>query len=751
MRNTDQSKALVIALGALVLATASVQAQSFQITTPPSDLKLKPFYQKYVSANGYPIVSSVKVDDYALKEAAFLVNLMLANRPDVRKAMIKSGSRLIIMAHDEFTTDVPEHSHMRSRDYWDARARGLGGSRSDPVCSCGQENLLAFDGDPYSTENILIHEFAHNIHLRGLVNVDPTFDDRLKQAYQAAMSAGLWDRKYASTNHAEYFAEGVQSWFDNNRQPDHDHNHVDTRKELRDYDPGLAAVCEEVFGETELVYTKPATRLKDHLAGYDPAKAPRFVWPERLLKVKEEIREKARNRKSRKDKQKADNQSNAANPTRPNIVVIMADDLGWMDLHCQGNALLDTPHLDRLATQGMRFTDGYAAAPVCSPTRAAMMTGQSPARVGLTNHAPGHADGFHPPNSETTEADWVRHLTLDHVTIAERLREAGYATGFIGKWHLSHRPGSDANGPFEPRLRPEHQGYQVNVGGCSRGGPPSYFEPYRIPNIAPRRTGEYLADRLADESIAFIEAHKDEPFFLTWWNYSVHYPMEAPADLIKKYRNREGISRPVYAAMIEAMDAAIGKLLTALDRSGVSQNTLLIFKSDNGSLYGNAPLRANKGFLYEGGIRVPWIVRWPGIIEAGSVCSTPVISMDTFPTILEAAGLKPASNMPLDGESLLPLLKQTGSLQRKAIYFHYPNYAFHKQNRLGSAIREGDFKLITRYDDSSFELYNLANDISEKQDLAKSSPEIAMAMKAKLDAWLAASGARMPGRISGTN
>ncbi len=714
-------------------------------------MELDPFYQKFVSANGYPIVSSAKVDDYALKEAAFLVNLMLANRPDVRTAMIDSGSRLIIMAHDEFTTDVPEHSHMRPREFWDARARGLGGSRTDPVCSCGQENLLAFDGDPYSTENILIHEFAHNIHLRGLVNVDPTFDDRLKQAYQEAMEAGLWDTKYASTNHAEYFAEGVQSWFDNNRQPDHDHNHVDTRKELRDYDPGLAAVCEEVFGETELVYTKPATRLKDHLAGYDPAKAPRFAWPERLLKVKEEIREKARNRKSRKDKPKAGSASNATKPRRPNIVVIMADDLGWMDLHCQGNTLLDTPHLDRLATQGMRFTDGYAAAPVCSPTRAAMMTGQSPARVGLTNHAPGHADGFHPPNSRTTEADWVRHLTLDHVTIAERLREAGYATGFIGKWHLSHRPGSDADGPFEPRLRPEHQGYQINIGGCSRGGPPSYFEPYRIPNIAPRRTGEYLADRLADESIAFVHAHKDKPFFLTWWNYSVHYPMEAPAELIEKYKKREGVSRPVYAAMIEAMDAAIGKLLTALDNSGVSQDTLLIFKSDNGSLYGNEPLRANKGFLYEGGIRVPWIVRWPGVVEAGSVCRTPVISMDTFPTIIEATGLKPAPNMPLDGESLLPLLRQTGSLQRKAIYFHYPNYAFHKQNRLGSAIREGDFKLISRYDDGSLELYNLANDISEQQNLAKSSPKAAMKLKTKLDAWLTASGARMPGRISETN
>ncbi len=185
---------------------------------------------------------------------------------------------------------------MTPKDFWDARARGLGGSRTDPVCSCGEENLLGFEGDPYSTECILIHEFAHNIHLRGLVVVDPTFDDRLKAAYERAMEAGLWKTKYASVNHAEYFAEGVQSWFNNNRPPDHDHNHVDTRKELREYDPGLAALCEEVFGDTELVYTKPATRLTGHLDGYDPSKAPKFVWPERLTKAKEEIREKARNR-----------------------------------------------------------------------------------------------------------------------------------------------------------------------------------------------------------------------------------------------------------------------------------------------------------------------------------------------------------------------------------------------------------------------------------------------------------------------
>lgn len=267
------------------------------IGIPPAELELDPFYRKYISADGYPIVASEKVSDFALKEAAYLVKLMLANRPDVRKAMVDSGSRLIIMAHDEFTTEVPEHSHMRPKDFWDARARGLGGSRTDPVCSCGEENLLGYHGDPYAAENILIHEFAHNIHLRGLVRVDPTFDDRLRAAYENAMAAGLWKTKYASTNRNEYWAEGVQSWFNNNRPPDHDHNHVDTREELKEYDPGLSALCEEVFGETKLVYTKPATRLSGHLKGYDPAKAPRFVWPKRLDEARRKIRSDAENRK----------------------------------------------------------------------------------------------------------------------------------------------------------------------------------------------------------------------------------------------------------------------------------------------------------------------------------------------------------------------------------------------------------------------------------------------------------------------
>lgn len=289
-----------------VTATSTVPVQSIRFDPPDKD-GVPAFYTQRISANGFPIVASDKVNPYALNEAAYLVDLMLARRPDVREAMIQSRARLCVLAHNEFTTDQPEFVRLGERpmrqfpgisgkDYWDARARGMGGSTRDPICSCAEENLLGYPGDPYAAECILIHELAHNIHLRGLVNVDPTFDQRLKATYEAAMAAGLWKGKYASVNHHEYFAEGVQSWFDNNRENDHDHNHVNTREELMDYDPRLAELCREVFGDTELRYTKPATRLTGHLQGYDPAKAPTFEWPLRLNEAKAQIRRAAQQR-----------------------------------------------------------------------------------------------------------------------------------------------------------------------------------------------------------------------------------------------------------------------------------------------------------------------------------------------------------------------------------------------------------------------------------------------------------------------
>jgi arylsulfatase A len=433
----------------------------------------------------------------------------------------------------------------------------------------------------------------------------------------------------------------------------------------------------------------------------------------------------------------------------PNIVVIMADDLGWMDLHCYGNERLDTPALDQLAAEGMRFTDAYAAAPVCSPTRAAMMTGQTPGRLRLTNHAPGHKDGFSLEGSNLQEAEAVRNLGLSYVTIAERLSAAGYATAHIGKWHLSYVARNSKAGIAEPDLRPDKQGFDINIGGCFRGGPPSYFAPYRIPTLTEKKEGEYLPQRLADEAIAFVRKNRERPFFLNWWPYSVHYPMQAREELIAKYRQRKGpgIKDPVYAAMIEGMDTEIGRFLKALDEAGLRDNTLVIFKSDNGGYNGdNRPLRGFKGMLYEGGIRIPWIVRWPGRIEPGTTCATPVISMDCYPTLLQVAGLPPTPKHTVDGKSLLPLLEQTGNVDRDAVYFHYPNYAFHKRNRLGGVIREGDYKLIKRYGDDALELYNLADDIGENRNLAAQSTQLASRLEQKLQTWLLETGAKMPVR-----
>jgi len=435
---------------------------------------------------------------------------------------------------------------------------------------------------------------------------------------------------------------------------------------------------------------------------------------------------------------------------RPNILLIMIDDLGWMDLHCQGNDRLDTPNIDRLAAQGMRFTDFYSAAPVCSPTRAAIMTGLAPARIGLTNHAPDRPS-FAPKNAKLRSAETLDYLPLKHITIAERLKEAGYATGFFGKWHLSAIKAKDA-GPKEPDLRAEYQGFDVNIGGCSFGGPPTYFDPYRIPNIPPRRKGEYLPDRLADEAINFIKAQSARPFFVALWNYTVHWPMEAPQQLVEKYEKRlgPGLKDARYGAMIEAMDASIGRVIATLDKLKLAESTLVIFTSDNGGFDGvcdNRPLRESKGHLYEGGIRVPLIVRWPGVVPPDTTSSTPVISMDFHPTILDAAGLNTQIPEKLDGESILPLLRQSGRLKRKAIYFHYPNYAFHGANRLGAAIRQGDYKLMKFYLDDSVELYNLVDDLGEKNDLAKKMPQKAAQLKQNLDEWLKETGAKMPKRI----
>ena len=435
---------------------------------------------------------------------------------------------------------------------------------------------------------------------------------------------------------------------------------------------------------------------------------------------------------------------------KPNVLFILIDDMGWMDLACQGNLLVETPHLDRLAKQGMRFTDAYAASPVCSPTRAAALTGLTPGRIGVTNHVPDQKR-FWPKQSKLIPPVTLDHLPAEHETIAERLHSVGYRTAFMGKWHLcgTWREGKDGRGNLD--FHPEKQGFEINIGGCAYGGPPTFFDPYKIWKLPSRKPGEYLPDRLADEAIAFMTKHRDEAFFLALWNYTVHWPMEAPAHLLEKYakhRGKPGLNDTRYGAMIEAMDAAIGRILGSLDELGIAKDTLVIFTSDNGGYSGvadNRPLRKGKGFLYEGGIRVPLIVRWPGVVKSGVVSSEPVVTMDFYPTILEATGVALDRERPLDGESLMPILRgDSERLERDMVAWHYPNYAFHRANKLGSAIRMGDFKLIDRFDDGSAELYNLRDDIGEKKDLAALMPATVRKLQSRLERWRRETGAPIP-------
>lgn len=446
----------------------------------------------------------------------------------------------------------------------------------------------------------------------------------------------------------------------------------------------------------------------------------------------------------------------AETDNRPNIVLILVDDLGWTDLTCQGSRYFETPQVDRLAAGGMRFTNGYAACAVCSPTRAAVQTGRYPARVGVTDWIRGRFQGgvMAQPGEDVSEyVGGPKNKLLcprnplfmrrDELTLAEALRPAGYVCCHIGKWHLGQRPHF-----------PEVQGYHVNHGGCDLGQPPSYFDPYRskrkfyeIPNLPPRREGEYLTDREADEAVAFIRANRDKPFFLNLCHYAVHTPIQAKRDLIEKYRAkpRTNQKNAVYAAMVESVDDATGRIVAVLDELGLAENTVIIFTSDNGGLLGptdNAPLRSGKGFPYEGGIRVPLIVRWPGMVQPESTTDVPACSIDLFPTVLKIAGVELPADRVIDGESLLPVLKQEGTLNRDALYWHFPHY----RGKLGpySIVRQGDWKLIRRYESGRRELFNLADDLSETTDLAEKMPQKVAQLDQRLTAWLEATGAKLP-------
>ncbi len=445
----------------------------------------------------------------------------------------------------------------------------------------------------------------------------------------------------------------------------------------------------------------------------------------------------------------------------PNIVFFLVDDLGQRDLSVEGSRFYETPNIDQLAREGARFTQAYAACPVCSPTRASILTGQWPQRSGVTDYigAPLQPDQWK-RNTKLLPAPYTDRLDLAAPTLAKALKKAGYATFFAGKWHL---------GPLG--WWPENQGFDVNKGGIDLGGPyggKKYFSPYANPRLSDGPAGEHLPDRLATETITFITANQDRPFFAYFSFYDVHTPLMAREDLKNKYlekRKRLGLStrwgregerdvrlsqdHAIYAAMIEAMDLAVGKVLAQLDRLGLRENTLIFFTSDNGGLStsegsptSNQPLRGGKGWLYEGGIRVPLIARWPGVIAPGLILETPVSSPDFFPTLLEAAHADAVPGKPQDGLSLLPLFRNA-TWPARSLFWHYPHYG-NQGGAPGAAIRHDDWKLISWSEDQRTELYNLAQDTGEQHDLAATEPQRVAQLQDELRVWQKNVGALFP-------
>jgi arylsulfatase A-like enzyme len=462
---------------------------------------------------------------------------------------------------------------------------------------------------------------------------------------------------------------------------------------------------------------------------------------------------------------------------KPNILIIFADDLGWADLSCYGSTFYETPNLDALALRGAKFTQAYATAPVCSPTRASLMTGKLPVKTGITDWIPGrHENGKAKPYEKMVGSSTAYQLALQENTIAEQLQKSGYKTFFAGKWHLGETE----------QYWPEFQGFQTNIGGWSKGGPTGrkddstggYFTPYQNPRLTDGPPGEYLTDRLTNACIQFIEQNKTEPFLLMYSMYAVHNPLQAPADLIQKYRKKsEGVlppgqtafakdeawmqyengwkrrtvqENPVYAAMIENMDSNIGRILAKLKDRGLDDNTLVIFTSDNGGLSTaegsptvNGPLRAGKGWLYEGGIRVPFIVYWKGKVQENLTSEMPITVADIFPTIAKAANEKYRKDASVDGKNIFELLADNAAANNRPLFWHYPHYS-NQGGKPGAAIRQGNWKLIYHYEDESAELYNLKQDVREQKDLSTTETETAARLKTKLQQWLANSNASYP-------
>lgn len=456
-----------------------------------------------------------------------------------------------------------------------------------------------------------------------------------------------------------------------------------------------------------------------------------------------------------------------------NIIFILVDDLGWMDLSCQGSKFYETPNIDLLASHSMKFTNAYAASPVCSPTRASILTGKYPARVGVTNWID-PSKKVHPCRSRLIDAPYVDHLPLEETSLATALREGGYQTWHVGKWHLGDEP-----------YYPQEHGFDVNVGGCERGAPGmgGYFSPWDIPVLQDVNVpeGTYLDDYLTDRALELIH-HRDhaKPFFLNLWFYLVHTPIQAPTDLIEKYtekarrlgldkvkdyeegepypchhkagrriRRRVIQSDPVYAAMLEKLDENVGRLIAFLENTSLRDNTMIIFTSDNGGESSaeptaacytdlpptcNAPLSEGKGWMYEGGTREPLFMDVPNLTSSGSTCDVPVSSPDFYPTLLEAAELDPRPAQHVDGVSLVPLLRGKEEFSREAIFWHYPHYS-HQGGRPACSVRSGNWKLIEFFEDGRLELYNLHDDIGENTNLTESHPKIRNQLYSILQQW----------------
>lgn len=449
-----------------------------------------------------------------------------------------------------------------------------------------------------------------------------------------------------------------------------------------------------------------------------------------------------------------------AESVAPNVLFILTDDMGWTAPGCYGSDLHETPNIDRLAAQGVRFTQAYSASQVCTPTRAAILTGQHPARLNMTIWHEAAVSRLTDPGKDKLASPITEPvLALEHRTLAEVLHDAGYQTAHVGKWHLG-----------TAEQYPETQGFDVNVGGTFFGAPLTYWYPYKgervsgngvrefryVPGLPPGKEGDFLEDKLTDEALRLMEQMhaSGKPFYLNMAFYSPHTPIEGKPELVAKYQARvkNGMTHTnaTFAALMETLDENVGRLLDKLDELGVADNTVVIFYSDNGGfdqvrggeqVTNNAPLRSGKGSAYEGGIRVPLIVRWPGVTPVGATCDAPVTSMDFYPTLLEALGVK--EEKALDGVSLLPVLRDPGAdLGREELAWHYPHYYF--TTTPVTAFRRGDWKLIEYYEDGRRELYNVRDDLEEKYDRAAEKPDLVAELAKGMDAWRKAVNARLP-------